>query len=52
MVWGCFSVSGPGRLAITEGIMNSALYQRILQENVRPSARELKLKRSWVMQQD
>ena len=32
--------------------MNSALYQRILQENVRPSVRELKLKRSWVMQQD
>ncbi len=40
MVWGCFAASGPGRLAI------------ILQENVRPSVRELKLKRSWVMQQD
>ena len=26
--------------------MNSALYQRILQENVRPSVCELKLKRS------
>ncbi|MGH0123262.1 UNVERIFIED_CONTAM: hypothetical protein FKN15_021002 [Acipenser sinensis] len=44
MVW--------GRLAIIEGTMNSALYQRILQENVRPSVRELKLKCSWVMQQD
>ena len=32
--------------------MNSALYQTILQENVRPSIRELKLKRSWVIQQD
>ena len=47
MVWGC---SGPGRLALIEGIMNSALYQRILQENVRSSVCELK--RSWVMQQD
>ncbi|MBN3281456.1 LAT1 protein, partial [Polyodon spathula] len=27
-------------------------YKIILQENVRPSVRELKLKRSWVMQQD
>ena len=52
MVWGCFAASGPGRLAIIEGTMNSALYQRILQENVRLSVRELKLKRSWVMQQD
>ncbi|MGH0129911.1 UNVERIFIED_CONTAM: hypothetical protein FKN15_018765 [Acipenser sinensis] len=34
MVWGCFAASGPGRLVIIEGTMNSALYQRILQENV------------------
>ncbi|KAF7650410.1 hypothetical protein LDENG_00126420 [Lucifuga dentata] len=32
--------------------MNSALYQKILKENVRPSVRDLKLKRTWVMQQD
>ncbi|MGH0164696.1 UNVERIFIED_CONTAM: hypothetical protein FKN15_069900 [Acipenser sinensis] len=51
IVWGCFAASGPGRLAIIEGTMNSALYQRIQQENVRPSVRELKLKHSWVMQQ-
>ena len=37
MVWGCFAASGPGLLALMEGTMISALYQRILQENVRPS---------------
>ena len=37
MVWGCFAASGPGRLAVIDGTMNSALYQKILKENVRPS---------------
>ncbi len=32
--------------------MNSALYQKILKENVRPSVCDLKLKHTWVMQQD
>ncbi len=32
--------------------MNSALYQKILKENIRPSVCDLKLKRSRVMQQD
>ncbi len=52
MVWGCFAASGPGRLAIIDGIMNSALYQKILKENVRPSVCDLKLKCTWVIQQD
>ncbi len=52
MVWGCFAASGPGRLAIIDGIMNSALYHKILKENVRPSVCDLKLKHTWVMQQD
>ncbi|KAF7641127.1 hypothetical protein LDENG_00292770 [Lucifuga dentata] len=47
MVWGCFAASGPGRLAVIDGTMNSALYQKILKENVRPSVRDLKLKRTW-----
>ncbi len=29
--------SGPGRLAIVDGTMNSALYQKILKKNMRPS---------------
>ena len=50
MVWACSAASGPGQLVLID--MNNALYQRILQENVRPSVCELKLKSSWVMQQD
>uniref|UniRef100_A0A8C4SI19 Tc1-like transposase DDE domain-containing protein n=1 Tax=Erpetoichthys calabaricus TaxID=27687 RepID=A0A8C4SI19_ERPCA len=52
MVWGCFAASGPGRLAVIDGTMNSTVYQKILKENVRPSVCQLKLKRSWVLQQD
>ncbi|KAK3509481.1 hypothetical protein QTP70_035136 [Hemibagrus guttatus] len=52
MVWGCFAASGPGRLAVINGSMNSAVYQKILKENARPSVCDLKLKRTWVLQQD
>ncbi len=52
VVWGCFAASGPGGLAIIDGTMNSALYKKILKENVRLSVCDLKLKRTWVMQQD
>ncbi len=31
--------------------MNSALYQKILKENVRPSVCDLNLKHTWVIQQ-
>uniref|UniRef100_A0A803K078 Uncharacterized protein n=1 Tax=Xenopus tropicalis TaxID=8364 RepID=A0A803K078_XENTR len=51
MVWGCFAVSGPERIAIIEGKMNSQVYQDILQENLRPSV-QVKLSRRWVLQQD
>ncbi len=47
MVWGCFAASGPGRLAVINGTMNSAVYQKILKDNVRQSVRDLKLKRTW-----
>ncbi len=52
MVWGCFAASGPGRLAVINGTINSAVYQKILKDNVRPSVRDLKLKRTCVLQQD
>ncbi len=42
----------PAILAIIDGTMNSALYQNILKENVRLSVCDLKLKHTWVMQQD
>ena len=35
-----------------DGTTNSALYQKILKENVQPSVCDLKAKRTWVMQQD
>ncbi|KAK3568905.1 hypothetical protein QTP86_019571, partial [Hemibagrus guttatus] len=44
MVWGCSAASGPGRLAVINGTMNSAVHQKILKENVRPSVCDLKLK--------
>ncbi len=34
MVWGCFAASGPGRLSVINGTMNSAVYQKILKDNV------------------
>ncbi|KAK3548295.1 hypothetical protein QTP70_009088 [Hemibagrus guttatus] len=46
------SIYRPGRLAVINGTMNSAVYQKILKENVRPSVCDLKLKRTWVLQQD
>ncbi|KAK3555601.1 hypothetical protein QTP86_025658 [Hemibagrus guttatus] len=45
-------LEGPGRLAVINGTMNSAVYQKLLKENVRPSVCDLKLKRTWVLQQD
>ncbi|KAK3570405.1 hypothetical protein QTP86_019286 [Hemibagrus guttatus] len=45
-------LEGPGRLAVINGTMNSAVYQNILKENVRPSVCDLKLKQTWVLQQD
>ncbi|MBN3324653.1 TXND3 protein, partial [Atractosteus spatula] len=52
MAWGCFSAVGPGQCVITESTMNSTLYQRVLEENVRPSVKKLKLKHKWTLQQD
>jgi hypothetical protein len=49
---GCFAATGPGQIAIIDGKMNSHVYQDILQENVMLSVRQLKLDRSWAMQQD
>lgn len=39
-------------VAVTDVIMNSAQYQKILEENLWPSVCVLKLKHIWVMQQD
>ncbi len=52
MLWGCFSSSGPGKLVRIHGIMKKEDYCDILQQNLKPSAKELKLKRGWLLQQD
>ena len=52
MVWGCFAAAGPERLAVVTGTMNSAGYQKTLKASVQPSVRDLKLKQTWVLQQD
>ena len=52
MVWGCFSALGSGRLAVINGTMNSAVYQKILKENVRQSVCDLKLINHRSIQQE
>ncbi|XP_067245483.1 kielin/chordin-like protein [Chanodichthys erythropterus] len=44
--------NGPGRLAVINETMNSAVCQKILKDNIRPSVHDPKLKRTWVLQQD
>ncbi len=47
-----FKLQDPARLAISDGTMNSALYKKILKATVQPSVCDLKLKHTWVIQQD
>ena len=39
MLWGCFSVTGIGRLVRTEGTMNGVKYMQILERNLLQSAK-------------
>src|SRR4029434_4199117 len=52
MVWGCFSAYGTGKLHTIEGRMNGKMYRDILDENLLPSTRMMKMKRGWTFQQD
>lgn len=52
MLWRCFAALESLQLAVIEVNMNYALYRRILKENVRSSANDLKLKYYWVLHQD
>lgn len=52
MLWGCVASAGTGNLVKVEGRMDSTQYQQILDNNVQESVTKLKLRRSWVFQQD
>jgi len=52
MLWGCFLVAGTGRFARKEGAMNGAKYRQILEENLLQSAKDLRIWRRFMFQQD
>lgn len=52
MVWHSFSAYATSRLHMIEGRMKSKMYQDILDRNLLPSTRMLKIKRKWACQQD
>lgn len=52
MLWGCFSASGTGNLVKVEGIMRKEQYMKIMNENIRQSAKKLGLGSKWTYQQD
>ena len=52
MLLGCFSSGGTGKLHVIEGKINSPTYQEILQQNMLPSVKLLKLPWRWMFQQD
>ena len=45
MLWGCFSVTGTGRLVRIEGKMDAEKYKAILSENLFQNALDLRLGR-------
>ena len=52
VAWDCFSSCGIGKLRIIEGAMNAAMYREILDMNLLPSTRMMKMRRGWTFQQD
>ena len=52
MLWGCFSLSGTGKLVRIEGMIDGAKYREILVGNLFKSSRDLRLGRRFTFQQD
>jgi len=50
MLWVCFAVSGTGNNVKFNGIMRKEDYKQILTENIKQSAKSLKLGRRWMFQ--
>ncbi|CAF3569100.1 unnamed protein product, partial [Rotaria sp. Silwood2] len=51
MVWGCMAANGVGNLVLIDGTMYKEQYEKIFVENVKQSAKKLKI-RSFIFQQD
>lgn len=52
MVWGCFCAHGVGRFHHITGIMDAKVFQRILDNELRPSAKKLFKRKPYIFQQD
>lgn len=52
MLWGCFTSSGTGELVRVHGTMTKEYYVEILSNNLKKSAQQLRLGRSFFFQQD
>uniref|UniRef100_A0A8C7RFJ4 Tc1-like transposase DDE domain-containing protein n=1 Tax=Oncorhynchus mykiss TaxID=8022 RepID=A0A8C7RFJ4_ONCMY len=52
MVWACFSSAGTWKMVNIDGKMDGAKYRTILEENLMESAKDLRLGRRFVFQQD
>ena len=52
MLWGCFSSAGTGKLVRVDGKMDGAKYRAILEENLLEAAKDLRLGRRFIFQQD
>ncbi len=51
-VWGCFCAHGVGRLHLIEGIMDSKVYVKILDNALRPSVKALFGRKPYIFHQD
>uniref|UniRef100_A0AAY5KQP5 Transposase Tc1-like domain-containing protein n=1 Tax=Esox lucius TaxID=8010 RepID=A0AAY5KQP5_ESOLU len=49
---GCFSSKGTRKFHCIKGIIDGAMYRQILDDNLLPSARALKMGRGWVLPHD
>ncbi|MDG2555407.1 hypothetical protein P7M41_25770 [Vibrio parahaemolyticus] len=45
MLWACVAASGTGNISQVEGRMDSVKFQQILEANITPSVKQLKIKR-------
>ena len=52
MLRGCFAAAGTGKLQKVDGTVRKVQYIEILKHNLKSSARQLRLGRKWIFQQD